>query len=514
MKKIVITFILLFCLINLTSAQITYNKTFQLDTQVYGPATEFFDVSEDGKFIYVLGEYQDDNNSSIYETTSFVLTFSQNGNILHRINFKPSAHYSNFVPIDNDGFAVIASDNVDSFSILKIYPLSDTIIEIKKPTNISPFGGGFRQLSRTKDNHFLIAGSIYSPSPNYGIGKIYMKLDSLGNTVWRKDSMTYSPESNRTTQMIELQNGNYLLIGSRQYKNYAFSTFESQGHFKILDSSGVVLSTTYTDNNRLLTFGHAKALDNGEILIAGTERFTSGLGAADVELRGYICKYDTTGQLLWEYSLDKDYDYFSGRFIVLDDGSCIASGIRGDTIPNHLVYGQIDSVKSHGFLLKLAPDGTKIWERKFTALDSLSITNRYLFATVQMENGDFVIVGRTRYHYNFTHGTVGWIIRTDSFGCIVPGCQLLNDTENQTFDDINQLTVFPNPTSDLITFRFEKPLNNGSIRIFNSLGQALKMQEVINNQEQINCSNWQNGMYFYGIYDNNRLVKTGQFLKQ
>ena len=216
----------------------------------------------------------------------------------------------------------------------------------------------------TNDKHFLVAGRIYSPSPNYGVGEIYMKLDSLGNIIWQHNTMSFSPESNRATQLIELNNGHHLLIGTRRYKSYAFSDFESQGYFKILDASGVVLSTTHTDNNRLLTLDHGKELANGDILFGGTERYTSGLNASDMDYHGYICKYDSTGQLLWDYSLEKSYDWI-GRFMTLDDGSCIVPGVRTDTVPSSVVFGSMDSTKRHGFLLKIAPNGTKLWERKW-----------------------------------------------------------------------------------------------------------------------------------------------------
>lgn len=517
MKKIIVLFVFLINLAPFAFAQPTFNKTIQLDTQTYFPSTEFYDVEEDGKFIYVLGDYRDYTPNAPSTSTSFVLTLNQSGNILHRKDFKPQATYSNLVPIGNDGFALVTSNFTDSLFLLKIYPLSDTVITIAQSLNTLPLTCSFRRLSITADKHFLVAGRINSPSPNYGIGEIYMKLDSLGNIVWQHNNMSFSPESNRATQLIELQNGHYLLIGTRRYKSYAFSDFESQGYFKILDASGVVLSTTHTDNNRLLTLDHGEELTNGDLLFAGTERHTAGLNAADIDYRGYLCKYNNTGQLLWEYSLEKDYDWLN-RFIVLDDGSCIVPGVRTDTISSSTVPNTMDSIKRHGFLLKLAPDGTKLWERKFTILDSASSAERSLFSITEATNGNLLSVGKVLYFQYTSVGasveTVGWIIQTDSFGCIVPGCQLLSNTENQAFDEINQLTVYPNPTMDLITFRFEKQIENGSIRIFNSLGQEMKTQSIIDNQTPINCSNWQNGMYFYGIYENNRLVKQGQFLKQ
>ena len=84
MKKISTLFILVISLISSAFAQPTFNKTFQFDTQTYNPSTEFYDVEEDGKFIYVLGDYRDYTPNAPSTSTSFVLTLNQSGNILHR----------------------------------------------------------------------------------------------------------------------------------------------------------------------------------------------------------------------------------------------------------------------------------------------------------------------------------------------------------------------------------------------------------------------------------------------
>lgn len=516
MKKIAVTITLLTNLIAVAIAQPNFNKTFQLDTQTYFPKTEFYDVSEDGKFIYVFGDYQDyQPTPAPYDATSFILTLDQNGNELHRTTFKPWLSWSSFVPISNDGFALITDNNADSLFLLKVYPLSDTVITIGQPMTNAPLNCHFGRITTTSDKHFLVIGSIYSPSPNSGSGEYYMKMDSLGNIIWQHQNMYYYPNRRWSANLQELKNGNYLMIGNRQYKSDGFSTYERQAYFKILDTSGTVLSTTYTDNNRLLSLGKGISHDNGNITFVGSEidQYPFGLSSYRSQYRGYVCQYDSLGNLLWDYSLDNYYDWAFDIY-GLADGSCIVTGKKYQIFPDTATAITSDSLKSKGLLLKLASDGTKVWEREFSIFDNIPYTNRRFYAMTQASNGDFISVGMIKNTTAPLARYQGWIIRTDSFGCIVPGCQLVNDTKTQTFDRINQLTVFPNPTSNWITFQFENPLKNSSIRVFNSLGQEITTQQIIDNEEYIDCSNWQNGMYFYGIYQNNQLVKQGQFLKQ
>lgn len=516
MKKIFTLFILFFSFSIAVFAQFAYNKTFQLDTNTHFPQSEFYSVVEDGKFIYVLGEYQQFATSTLHSINhvpiSFLLTLDQNGNVFNQIDFKQPIGFNNLAPIENDGFALMSSNETDSLFLIKVYPLSDTAIEIKKALNLSPNYFQYGRVTTTTDKHFLVSGVVRSGAPNYGSGETYMKLDTLGNVIWKYDTIVNYPDGRRGLHFIELKNGNYLFVGIRDYKDITYNDYEVQGFFKIVDTSGNVLSTTYTDNNRLLLFFYAVSLNDGNLLLAGSERLTPSSNS--FEYRGYICKYDSIGQLLWEYSLDKEFDR-SGKIIGLDDGSCIVTGVREDTIQPYVIGGQIDSVKYNGFLLKLAADGTKLWERKFSIFDSIYYAERYLIDVTQATNGDFISVGRIMNVNNHPSPQIaGWLIRTDSFGCIVPGCQILDNTENQIFDEKNQLTVYPNPTTDQITFKFEKPLAEGSIMIFNTLGQRVFEVQNIDYQERFDCSMWQKGIYFYGIYEKGRLLKTGQFLKQ
>jgi hypothetical protein len=86
----------------------------------------------------------------------------------------------------------------------------------------------------------------------------------------------------------------------------------------------------------------------------------------------------------------------------------------------------------------------------------------------------------------------------------------LNNTENigQEHALALQMTVFPNPASDVVKFRFERAIEKDAvIRLYSGLGQ---LQDTI----QINVADWHSGMYFYGVYLEGRLMKQGQVLVQ
>jgi hypothetical protein len=168
--------------------------------------------------------------------------------------------------------------------------------------------------------------------------------------------------------------------------------------------------------------------------------------------------------------------------------------------------------------MELDENGDSLWQREymvFSGLGQLHVLGEF----ETLDDGRIVISGwvqNLRSDAGSAFNYWGWLIRTDSLGCIVPGCQLLDNTENvgQGHALALQMTVFPNPASDVVNFRFDKPINEKVvIRVYSSLGQLVGETNMNNSTEaEMNVSDWNSGMYFYGVYVEGRLVKQGQIL--
>ena len=79
-----------------------------------------------------------------------------------------------------------------------------------------------------------------------------------------------------------------------------------------------------------------------------------------------------------------------------------------------------------------------------------------------------------------------------------------------------QITVFPNPTSDRINISISPSvvLNDFEINVFNNLGQSIFTQRINQHLTSIDCSDWKDGIYFYqlkkdGIVVNMEIVVIG-----
>jgi Secretion system C-terminal sorting domain len=107
-----------------------------------------------------------------------------------------------------------------------------------------------------------------------------------------------------------------------------------------------------------------------------------------------------------------------------------------------------------------------------------------------------------------------------AFRAILPNLGLLSPTR-ETNDYTVATKVFPNPTSQGITFEFDKKSSaDWQIMIYNSVGQIVKWHRVSATMgtisERVNLdASMITGQYFYNIIDENSLIRAnGQFVKK
>ena len=84
--------------------------------------------------------------------------------------------------------------------------------------------------------------------------------------------------------------------------------------------------------------------------------------------------------------------------------------------------------------------------------------------------------------------------------------------------DVNELTIYPNPTSDIINIEFDVPKGDQvSWTLYNEVGKMISTSsENVNlgkNNLTINCSSLKRGIYFVSLNINRNII-TKQFIKQ
>ncbi len=78
---------------------------------------------------------------------------------------------------------------------------------------------------------------------------------------------------------------------------------------------------------------------------------------------------------------------------------------------------------------------------------------------------------------------------------------------NELSNKLN-FSVYPNPANDVVTINFENGISsNMTLTIYNSIGAAVKMMTLNQNQQQINVSDLSNGLYMVELKSTNGISK-------
>lgn len=71
--------------------------------------------------------------------------------------------------------------------------------------------------------------------------------------------------------------------------------------------------------------------------------------------------------------------------------------------------------------------------------------------------------------------------------------------------------VYPNPARHHLQVALARSLQNGTLVVYNALGQQVTNTALNNIQNQVNISHLADGIYFYQVYEDQQLISGGQF---
>jgi hypothetical protein len=139
------------------------------------------------------------------------------------------------------------------------------------------------------------------------------------------------------------------------------------------------------------------------------------------------------------------------KVISCPDGSgFLAAGIQA---VEYIEGGDIDEENAWdigGYLGKVSPEGDSLWDRLIIH-PGLPTFSEYhdIYDLKATPDGGYLLVGQSR-----SSGTEpsqqGWLVKVDEYGCLVPGCHLLDSTEEVLQEDEMPLLLYPNPVSDML----------------------------------------------------------------
>lgn len=409
-------------------------------------------IDKNGKSKKFINSMLDLREKTYLQVTYFLNELSSNNDsiLAKKQLFISNNFYSKYwIKVDNSFYCFGQIGNYDLTCKTGFYKF-DLNGEKSKYNPINGLGKIINNVVETKDGNFIIAGLKYfGISGNDSAFAWYAKIDTIGNILWEKDLVRGTELMSEATAITKAGNA-YFLTGTNA-ANYP------SGWYK----------TIYGDTS----FCFMAKINENNGNIEWQKRFL----------------YNVNGI--------RDLNNGFGNLIIFKN--------------NHL-YALIDhnvserenpqDLSQYLMLAKFDLQGNILWKRLFS---NWYASNR-AYSLTALDDG-FLICGDSKDSTHEKGDSDAWLIKTDTNGCIIPGCNA-KDNVVQIIHPEKVFTVYPNPAQNEINV--ETNLDKGNYQniklskfyVYNLQGQIL-LTKIPNNQyaDKIETNNLANGTYLVVI---------------
>ena len=172
-------------------------------------------------------------------------------------------------------------------------------------------------------------------------------------------------------------------------------------------------------------------------------------------------------------------------------------------------------IDNAGFIFRMSPEGELKWKRYIFDDRSPLAFLSYFNNGAELPNGDLVFTGTYQDTFPnqepFINNINIWLVRTDSMGCLVPGCgnlQIVTDSTiiTSTREEVPTNTApqlmaraYPNPTTDhwVLDWGYASPAH---LQLTDMQGRVLKEAEVRQGQQDISAEGLPPGIYILVLH--------------
>ena len=300
-----------------------------------------------------------------------------------------------------------------------------------------------RQVKQSKDGGYILCGEINMGGSN---DALLLKTDVSGNEEWHRSYGGPGLPDGAICVDTTLDDGYY--VGGQfrtSQNNKDLWVFRVDGNGDSIWSKR--WGTPYDE-----TYAYLTTLASGNALVAGATGFTQD----NAQGRFYMAELgQDDGHFIWQ----RYYGAVNiGGLVSVKEvgpgGGAIAGG----------VYFEPDSTPYFkGSLLRTAADGDSLWMRNYFYYDSLiSDGYGYFRDVLPTADGGFIACGVTHgcYACDYPPGYEqdAWVVKVDSMGCLVPGCDGIGTGITTQITNLREvLAVYPNPVHDEVSVRLTLP---------------------------------------------------------
>lgn len=504
------------------NTQVTFNKRFHFD---YLAAVMTSIIPTDSCY-YGTGILAD--TIPPYNTGNIFIKFDLVGNPVYVKTLadtdKTYESWFNTLRLLNDSSFVVTAFQYDGIAntLLIKYDFDGDTLFTRQYTNpyfpqfdwIQPRGG----MIVTPDNGLIISNWVAHGEPSNPNTEVYVvKLDQFGDIVWERTFE--SPLTDRPASSVLDPNGNPIFGWVMVNTNQVLENFTSQIKLVKVDPLGETIweylspeihGLRDAPNDMIL-------LGDGSLVIAtgkGTE--IERPSSNTIWYEKLLIKLSPDLDIVWARVFNNPGPANSQskltNVIEVSDGSGYVTAGRGSKL-------EMNTLRIHGWLAKVAPDGETLWTRSYLGIGGSSPFHE-IYDLKECPDGGFIIAGESQ---DGTWETLppqqAWLLKLDQHGCLVPGCHLLDDVGETMETDI-ELAIYPNPTTDYLNFqlRGRQLPKEGVVRIVDANGRVVESQVVprVNIEDTfiVPVRDWAVGAYFLQYLDGeNEVVVSEKFIK-
>ncbi len=84
---------------------------------------------------------------------------------------------------------------------------------------------------------------------------------------------------------------------------------------------------------------------------------------------------------------------------------------------------------------------------------------------------------------------------------------------NESLDDGDQATVFPNPASESVVVKMKNPGDADRFELLNANGKVVRTEKITATETTLNIQNYSEPLFFLRVYDNTKKCKTFKLIK-
>ena len=313
---------------------------------------------------------------------------------------------------------------------------------------------------------------------------LIVRYDNDGDTLW--------------TKKYGLNNYEMIALGSSSYTDggYIFTGYRNtSGVFNNsfllrTNSEGQIIWSKYYGGYSVQN-GSMRVDNDGAIFTwsAYLEEFTT-----NDEKEMLLRKWDGDGNVVWEYRSPSLYFGSSFDMEVLPTG--------------HIITTHVDGITSR--LMKFSSEGDSLWSRGY------SVTNgqNYLYDVTPTSDGGFVCTGLA-YRFapldpGFQQSQTIWVLKTDSLGCVVPGCHTVG-VEEYALDLNEYLRITPNPVlaGQSLHFTFDPPIEHEAqgprrMLLLDAMGRQVREEAMRGIDHSTATIDLSPGLYYLHLTDGTR----------